>query len=94
MNMTMTSTGKGSSLVPPLIVPPLKKGLLYDNLDPMVNINPNAMIPKILNKTRATAMVGMTMSSLGDYSIHSPDLPKMLTLPTMNDLKGLEVEGN
>jgi len=74
MNMTMTSMGKGSNLVPPLIVPPFMKGLqydkglLYDNtLSPMVNFNPNTLIPKILNKNRGTAVMGMTMSSLGDY---------------------------
>ncbi len=64
----MTSMGKGSNLVPPLIVPPFKKGLLYDTMSPMANvINPNNLIPKILNKNRATAAMGMTMSSLGDY---------------------------
>jgi len=67
MNMTMTNQPK-SKLVPPLIVPPFKKGLLYDTLDPMVNINPNFLIPKILNKNRGTAIMGMTLSSLGDYS--------------------------
>ena len=68
MTMTMSSMGKGTNLVPPLIVPPFKKGVLYDNtLSPMINANPNSLIPKILNKNRGTAVMGMTMSSLDDY---------------------------
>ena len=76
----------GKSLVPPLIVPPFaKKGSLYDTIDPMVNINPNQLIPKILNKHKATALMGMTLSSLGDYQVSSPPpppgLPKVATIP-------------
>jgi len=66
MNMTMMNPAK-PTLVPPLVVPPFKKRLLYDTFDPMININPNTLIPKILNKNRGNGIMGMTLSSLDDY---------------------------
>jgi hypothetical protein len=66
------TAGLGRDNPRPLLVPPLgKKGSLYDTIDPMININPNQMIPMILNKHKATAVMGMTMSSLGDYMVPS-----------------------